>query len=245
MKNYQKILLFIILVFLFISQQILFHIDYYNKKVDLKLRQIYKIFIPHYEKQMIPNIVNEKLLKILQEGNNTIYMLHTYNHPPTGENWEPSHDLLSLYGDNLNEQSIIENTCLREKGKVEASNINKIFSLHKIPIGDVFTSPLCRNKETALLAFDKITSEYNFMLYPEIMNPSDIMKNKTWLKELFIKKPENGNKILIGHGGIITEVLGFPDDINQSGMFIYNHDLGKPILKLDYIDIVKMYHLKN
>ena len=238
MKNYQKILLFIILR-MPNAQQILFHIDYYNKKVDLKLRQIYKIFIPHYEKQMIPNIVNEKLLKILQEGNNTIYMLHTYNHPPTGEN-------VTTIDSPADQWHLdIKNTCLREKGKVEASNINKIFSLHKIPIGDVFTSPLCRNKETALLAFDKITSEYNFMLYPEIMNPSDIMKNKTWLKELFIKKPENGNKILIGHGGIITEVLGFPDDINQSGMFIYNHDLGKPILKLDYIDIVKMYHLKN
>jgi len=245
MKNYQKLLIIVVVVFLFICQQILFHIPYYNKKIDLTLRQIYKTFIPIKEKQNIPNVVSKEFLQTLKRGNNTIYMLHTYNHPPTGENWEQSHDLLSLYNDNINEESIAKNTCLRDKGKVEALNINRIFLLHEIPIGNVYTSPLCRNKETALLAFNKITAEYNFMLYIDIMNIEDVEKNKIWLKELFYRKPEKGNKILIGHGGILTEVLGFTDDINQSGMLIYNHDLNKAILKLNYIDIVKMYQLKN
>lgn len=248
MKIYQKLLIITVIIFLFISQQILFHIEHFNKIIDYKLRQIYKVFISPPKKEVIPSEVTLEILETLKEGNNTIYMIHNYNHPPGAASlaiWERSHDLLSLFENNLEKPEIIENTCLKPKGKVEAENVKKIFQIYKIPVGKVYSSPLCRNKETAILAFGKITSEYHFLLYPDIMQSSDIERNKKWLNNLFYEKPENGNKVIVGHGGIITEWLGFPEDINQSGMFIYNHKLEKPILQLTYLDIVKMYYLKK
>ena len=201
--------------------------------------------IPVAEIAKTPSEVSQEILDILKSGNNTIYMLHTYNHPPTGENWEISHDLLYLFGDNKNNEAILENTCLKKKGEIEAINIGQIFKKFNIPVGEVYVSPLCRNIQTANLAFEKITDKYNFLLYPDIMKKEDVEKNEEWTKKLFFRKPKNGNKIIIGHGGIITNTLGFRQDIKQSGMLIFNHDLQKPILKMDYIDIVKFYYLEK
>ncbi len=245
MKLRYKILITLGAILVFFSIQIIFHIPYYSKGLEKKLKSIYKFFIPVFEVAKTPSQIDSETLEILQKGNNTIYMLHTYNHPPSGEDWERSHDLLYLFGDNKDDESVLKNTCLKKKGEMEAANIGKIFKEFNIPVGEVYVSPLCRNQQTAKLAFKKITDEYNFLLYPEIMNQEDIERNIKWTKELFNKKPKDGNKIIIGHGGILTDVLGFSEDINQSGMLVFNHDKKKAILKMDYIDIIKIYYLKE
>ena len=53
------------------------------------------------------------------------------------------------------------------------------------------------------------------------MKKEDIEKNKTWTKELFFREPKNGNKVIVGHGGIVTNPWVFQKIlINQGCLFI-------------------------
>ena len=235
-------LLFLFFASFIVFVELVFNISFFNKKIDQSLKKVHNYLLNPSKKQ-IPSLADKESLKLLQNGNNTIFMLHTYNHPPKGGDWERSFDLLSLYKDNLSIEEIRSNSCLKPKGIIEAKKIKDILSDLEISITEVYSSPMCRNIETAELAFGKIDAVYEFLLYPDILPAENIKKNKELTKKIFYKRPVTGNKVIISHGGILTSYLSFSEDIKQSGMLVYNHDKNEPILQMDYLDFVKMIHL--
>ena len=134
----------------------------------------------------------KEALKILKKGGNVLYFRHTStNHLEKDTNFS------SCKGQrNLSEQGI-----------EEAKKIGKAFVAYKILIGEVLSSPVCRCKDTARLAFKKfkIVKE----LKPSTFFDSEESKKLAlFLKEELKKKPEQGkNNIIIGHSGNLKEAI--------------------------------------
>jgi hypothetical protein len=223
---------------------VLINLNYINIKIENSIKTLVKKIVRR-DFPIRGEGINNKNLNLLIKGNNTIFMMHTFNHPPSGEHWNMAYDLIYLKFDKMKYNSIIRlNSCLKEEGIMEAEVLRSIFSKINFKIDEIYSSPLCRNLETSNLIFKKEPVVEDFLIYQTLLSSSVIEKNKIKFLELFFKKPKNGhNNIIIGHGGLLPGYLSFPMDIAQSGMLVYNHEQHKPILLLDFIDIVKLSEL--
>ena len=58
-----------------------------------------------------------------------------------------------------------DRSCLNQNGKIEAKLIREYFALYNIHSSSVISSPSCRARQTAILAFDKIDQISNLFMY--------------------------------------------------------------------------------
>ena len=86
MKLKYKILILLCGILIYLSSQIIFHVPFFSKKLELQLKSFYKFFIPVREIKDAPSEANQEILDILRSGNNTIYMIHTYIQNPVNMN---------------------------------------------------------------------------------------------------------------------------------------------------------------
>jgi len=102
-------------------------------------------------------------------------------------------------------------TCLTEEGKIEATLVGRAFKILKIKVGEVLSSPSCRARQTAFIAFGTEGKIVN-----SILHRTAVMKeqHKDFAKNLRkhimeIKMIPGSNAILSGHVG----TLDFNSDI--------------------------------
>jgi phosphohistidine phosphatase SixA len=93
---------------------------------------------------------------------------------------------------------------LSAEGREQAAQLGKQFAGAKVPIGDVLSSPFCRNKDTAQLAFGRFT------LDPAIIGdtPDAVAKLRTLLGT---PPPAGKNTVIISHQKAMTACTG--DDL--------------------------------
>lgn len=136
------------------------------------------------------------LIKSLQSGGYIIYM----RHGPT------DHNQKDKSRDNLNDCSLQRN--LSNKGRELTKKIGSIIRAHKIPLGEVSSSPYCRCKDTAMLTFGKYNVESKLQF--------SISKDKEESKQLGQQlhsmmlnyKTNNYNRVFVGHTSNLRDGLG-------------------------------------
>ena len=110
-------------------------------------------------------------------------------------------------------------TCLSNQGVEEAKLIGTAFRLADVNIGRVYSSPSCRAKQTAMLAFGRIDETDVSLMQRTTVNAS---QHKLFGKQLrslidsITVKPDS-NVILSGHGATLDVDRALVVDVNETG----------------------------
>ena len=118
-----------------------------------------------------------------------------------------------------------DRSCLNQNGKSEAKLIGEYFKFYNINYSEVISSPSCRARQTAILAFNQIDKISNLFMYisPFVQNIEkdnaikNLKKNKIieYLKKLKFEK--NKNVIVVGHRGVILPSM-IDNDFSKSDL---------------------------
>ena len=97
-------------------------------------------------------------------------------------------------------------TCLTDQGKEGAKLIKHVFAITGVKVSQVISSPSCRSRQTAMLAFDKIDQIDNSLLHRVAMVPEQYEMFAKQMRKLIdgLTPPKGANIILSGHNGTIA-----------------------------------------
>ena len=97
---------------------------------------------------------------------------------------------------------------LSPAGRTEATEIGKAFKALGIPVGNVLTSPLCRCKDVAQLAFGRYTIS-NDLYFAMNLDASQTRKVTERLRRMLSTLPQKTtNTIIISHTANLREAAG-------------------------------------
>jgi phosphohistidine phosphatase SixA len=99
---------------------------------------------------------------------------------------------------------------LSKEGRRIVTEIGHKLRKAKIPLGEVYSSPMCRAKETAELAFGNKYIVNNLLRYTANMNDKEKFKALETIREL-ISDPVTGhsNRVIVAHSQNIMALLGY------------------------------------
>ncbi|MCJ8318153.1 MAG: histidine phosphatase family protein [Colwellia sp.] len=135
-----------------------------------------------------------QLVSGLQSGGYIIYMRHGITNRTQKDNTQ-----------DLTDCSKQRN--LSDKGREQIKQLSKTLQTLKIPIGEVLTSPYCRTKETAKLAFGK------FILEPKLQfsiskNQEESQRLGEQLQQMMFQANTKGvNAVFVGHTSNLRDGL--------------------------------------
>ena len=207
-----------------------------------------KSFLKNYTDKfvnIISNNNNEKNLAIkkilkpddywayeLQKGGYILYMRHAKR-----DKWKDvaiyDADEAKLFKENRKKDFYGENTyyskgvCLNDKGKIQAKMFKEKIIEAKLPVGFVVSSPSCRARQTAILAFGKHDKLDEIFIHRNVFN--EVYKEwQSNLKKAIIDLPiiDGKNTIITAHGGVIDRSLfknndaAFPFKLTQGGFYV-------------------------
>jgi phosphohistidine phosphatase SixA len=137
-----------------------------------------------------------KLLDYLREGGHIIYMRHA----------KTDHSQKDRGANRLESCTMQRN--LSDEGRRQAQKIGEVIVAQGIPIGDVYTSPYCRCKETAELTFSKLQVENDLQFsISKSQDESKYLGDR--LKDMMLNADTtNGNAVFVGHTSNLKEGLG-------------------------------------
>jgi broad specificity phosphatase PhoE len=98
---------------------------------------------------------------------------------------------------------------LTEAGRAQAREIGEGVRALRIPIGDVRSSPMCRTRDTARLAFGRVTLDRDLVSPGVIGTEADDERRAQALRAMVEELPPAGeNTVLVTHTGNISAALG-------------------------------------
>ncbi|HED34879.1 MAG TPA: hypothetical protein ENJ08_11840 [Gammaproteobacteria bacterium] len=137
-----------------------------------------------------------ELLETLQAGGHIIYMRHAKtDHTQKGE-------------DHQNLLDCARQRNLSAEGVKQAKRVGEMLSLHRIPVGDVFSSPYCRCKDTAKLVFGhyKVKPELGFSISKDARESEQL---GGLLYEMMVNaRDKEKNTVFVGHTSNLRDGLG-------------------------------------
>lgn len=99
---------------------------------------------------------------------------------------------------------------LTEEGKKVAASVGEAIRKVKIPVGEVFVSPMCRTKDTALAAFGPNFTVLDHLQYTANLTNEEkaTMMPKT---RALLSKPvmEKTNRVLVAHAPNLMDIMGY------------------------------------
>ena len=111
------------------------------------------------------------------------------------------------FGDSfLLDESCFSEKNLNEVGKTQAKNIAKGFKIHAVKVHQVFTSPYCRTKETAKLAFEEF-SVNPILRLTKALTEEKANTNIDETRALISSYNNQGNLVLVTHRPNIGELV--------------------------------------
>ena len=218
-----KILILILSIFFFI---ILFSslLNIYEKKSIIKKFLYKKTSSTNYS-----HFVNKKWSNEILKGGYILYFRHTFRRDgenPGGDFYNVwTYDALELY--NLNKKNlkaestfISDATCLTESGKILAKNSGEYFEILNINYDKVISSPSCRARQHAFLAFGRVDKFYNELVHfgPWYEKRSDFEKN---IRKILLEVAPSNNKntIIVAHNGVMSKNI-FDEYPNESNFYL-------------------------
>ena len=137
---------------------------------------------------------DEGLWALLRAGGQVVLVRHAVTEPGVGD---PP-------GFRLDDCSTQRN--LSEVGRREAQRLGDNLRAHGVAVPSVLTSPWCRCRDTARLAFGR-----EGMLQPALGNlfgrPQDEARQLAQLREL-VRRPASGNVFMVTHGSTVLALTG-------------------------------------
>lgn len=139
------------------------------------------------------------LIKQLRNGGYVLYMRHG-NTDTSRPDRQPSVDL-----DDCSTQRI-----LTEQGRRVAASVGRQIRKARIPLGEIFSSPLCRAKDTALAAFGANFSVNNLLRDTSNMSTSEKAPMLDATREL-LSRPVEGrvNRVVVAHAPNLMDIFGY------------------------------------
>ena len=131
------------------------------------------------------------LLDALRRGGHVVYFRHT------ATDFSKNDSAMRNFGDCANQR------LLSTQGRRDATQLGERFRALKIPVGEVFASPMCRTTEHAKLAFRRAEPK------PE-MRESDGGRYPGLATLLAAPVPAGSNRVLVGHGIPFRAIAGPP-----------------------------------
>ena len=135
-----------------------------------------------------------------------------------------AYDTVNLLGDKNSDKNIADVSCLVSQGKKDSKMVGQLFVKAGINIDKVISSPICRAKETATIAFGRIDQIENSLIYRNLVSEDTQAKHAEALKRTLLKySPKMGkNTVITAH----THTLQFyGKDIFNSYDENFNHDI--------------------
>ena len=135
------------------------------------------------------------LIAMLQRGGNIIYLRHAAT----------NHNKRDVERGNLDDCSKQRN--LSAGGKIQATNIGRGIRDRGIPIGKVFSSPYCRCRDTARLAFGDYMPDpdLQFSISKEQAEADRLGRR---LHEMMMSADTATNTVFVGHSANLRDGLG-------------------------------------
>jgi len=137
-------------------------------------------------------------IKLLRDGGYVLFMRHT--------NSDTSHpDQLNI---NLNDCET--QRPLSAEGIHMATRIGRSIRIAKIPIGEIFSSPMCRTKDTASFTFGSNFNVDDHLMYTANIKPKEKISVLEATREL-LSKPIDGkvNRVIVAHAQNIMGLIGY------------------------------------
>jgi len=98
---------------------------------------------------------------------------------------------------------------LSAEGRVQAVRIGKSFKALRIPVGTITTSPFCRTKDTAKLAFGRLTVS-NDLYFAIGTSALDTKRFAESLRAMLSTLPASAtNSVIVSHSANLREATGF------------------------------------
>jgi broad specificity phosphatase PhoE len=181
----------------------------------------------------------------LSEGGYIIHFRHAqrekWNDVTAFDAWELANNIKA------EDSSFSKAVCLTDQGVEEAKLIGNVFRKANVNISKVISSPSCRARQTAVLAFGKIDQISNSLLHRTANTPNQFLPMTKKLREIILNtKLEDGkNIILSGHGGTISNNIDYLIDVNNVGVLDDRDETGLIILRKENDKIIAEYKFKS
>jgi len=142
------------------------------------------------------NASEETIQKLVMEGGYVIYMRHSITERNTAD--------VNL--SDLDDCSQQRN--LSDEGRAQAARIAAVIKKRKLPVSEVFSSPLCRAKHTAEIIFGTSVLKEN-LAFSMGADSQETQKKSQWLKDMLAKPVDGyGNRVIVGHTSNLKEAVG-------------------------------------
>lgn len=165
-------------------------------------------------------LTGEAMLTALKAGGYVVYFRHAIS------------DTTQNDADPVKVDDCATQRNLSDAGRAQAKKIGAAFQAFGIGVDKALSSPYCRAKETAKLAFDKAEQSPIGALYYSLgLSKDEAAKAGEELKKLLATAPKAGsNTVLVGHTSNLKEVAGvWPK--KEGGAYVFQAD-GKGGFKL-------------
>lgn len=137
-------------------------------------------------------------VKKLKEGGLVIVMRHASRN--SGENDSAFDRMAAIGGDSALPPEYKSGVCINETGKAEAALFHEIFTRLAIPFSEVISSPVCRSRQTAEIAFGKVDVLEPGLMCPDMLTPEELKNAAERAGKYYLTAPAKGtNRALVMH----------------------------------------------
>jgi phosphohistidine phosphatase SixA len=152
------------------------------------------------------------LIEKLRAGGYVIYMRH-------GKTDNSRPDQLNVDLNDCNTQRL-----LSDEGRQVAKDVGNAIRKAKIPVGDIFVSPMCRTKESAQLAFGPKFTVIND-LFSSTNQTSEQKKPviATTRRLLSEKVPAGTNRLILAHAPNLADTMGYFPKVEATVVILVPH----------------------
>lgn len=138
----------------------------------------------------------DELIDALKQGGLVLY----FRHAETDHSSDDQHPV------DLADCSTQRN--LSEQGRNQAKGIADAIARLGIQIDEVLSSPFCRCRDTAQLAFGRYRADDN-LYFTVLVDKEQRAKQSEWLRQTLTTPPKPGtNKVIVSHTGNLREATG-------------------------------------
>jgi phosphohistidine phosphatase SixA len=148
--------------------------------------------------EFVTSRLSKEQLHALRQGGFVLYMRHG-----TTDSSQPDQPGLDI--NNCSTQRP-----LNDEGRKVARQVGAAIKKLRIPVGEVRTSPLCRTRETAQLAFGPGATVDPLLIYTSHLTSEQkqpVIENTR--KRLSEPVPTGSNRVLVAHGPNLADVMGY------------------------------------
>lgn len=97
---------------------------------------------------------------------------------------------------------------LNDEGRKMAAEIGKALASLRIPLGDIVSSPYCRTRESAQLAFGRFATDARLMSSSNVSGEGFKALQREFRAILAMPVAAGANRVLVGHSALLMDTTG-------------------------------------